>query len=95
MNGFTYVYVLQSQQDPDRHYTGMTGDLPVRLKKHNNGNVPHTAKHRPWEIRTATAFRDRDRAAAFEKYLKTHSGPKAESSSRFFGGMSSGRQYCL
>jgi len=74
MNGFNYVYVLQSQHEPHHHYTGMTNDLQERLKKHNEGGVPHTAKHRPWEIRTATAFRDRERAAAFEKYLKSHSG---------------------
>ena len=74
MNGYTYVYILQSKQDPKRHYTGMTDDLAARIKKHNEGGVPHTAKHRPWEIRTATAFKDRQRAAEFEKYLKSHSG---------------------
>ena len=74
MKGYIYVYVLQSKQHPDRHYTGLTDDLAKRLKKHNEGGVSHTARHKPWEIRTATAFRDRERAAAFEKYLKTHSG---------------------
>jgi hypothetical protein len=28
----------------------------------------------PWRIKTALAFRDRKRADAFEKYLKTASG---------------------
>ena len=69
-----YVYILQSQSDPTQHYTGMTKDLSSRLKKHNKGDVPHTSKHRPWIIRSATAFRTQDRASAFEKYLKTHSG---------------------
>jgi predicted GIY-YIG superfamily endonuclease len=65
---------LQSAVDDRRHYTGITDDLGDRLRRHNAGEVLHTAKCRPWVIRTATAFRDRDRAAAFEKYLKTHSG---------------------
>ena len=72
--GFTYVYVLQSERDPNRHYTGMTDDLAERLRRHNAGECPHTAKHRPWRIRTATAFYERARAAAFEAYLKSHSG---------------------
>jgi len=74
MDGYTYVYILQSKHDPKRHYTGLTTDLADRLRRHNAGECTHTAKHRPWEIRTATSFRDRDRAAAFEKYLKSHSG---------------------
>ena len=74
MENFIYVYILQSLSDPRRHYTGMTDDLEQRLRKHNEGGVPHTAKHRPWHIRTATAFHDRQRASAFEQYLKTHSG---------------------
>ena len=74
MTGYTYVYVLQSQQDPQRHYTGLTDDLAKRLAKHNDGGVPSTANHRPWEVRTATAFHDRKKAAAFETYLKSHSG---------------------
>ena len=74
MNDYHYVYVLQSKLDPKRHYTGLTTNPEERLKKHNEGGVPHTAKFRPWEIRTATMFRDRERAAEFEKYLKSHSG---------------------
>jgi len=74
MNHYTYVYILQSKTDPRRHYTGLTDNLDERLRKHNAGEVIHTAKFRPWQIRTATAFHDRDRAAAFERYLKSHSG---------------------
>lgn len=45
-----------------------------RLREHNAGKVPHTAKFKPWIIRSATAFRDRSRAMAFERYLKSGSG---------------------
>lgn len=47
MNGYTYVYVLQSDADARRHYTGLTDDLADRLRHHNNGSVPHTALPHP------------------------------------------------
>ena len=71
--GFHYVYILQSK-DGKHFYSGLTGDLADRLKKHNSGAVPHTIKYRPWQIKAALAFRDRVQAAAFEKYLKSSSG---------------------
>ncbi len=71
---FTYVYILQSESDPGRFYVGMTEELKARLVKHNSGGVPHTAKNRPWRIKTAIAFTDETRSSAFERYLKTASG---------------------
>jgi putative endonuclease len=71
---FSYVYILQSTQIPEHFYIGMTDDLKQRLAKHNAGEVPHTAKFKPWRIKTAVAFTDRSRAAAFERYLKSASG---------------------
>ena len=69
-----YVYILRSELDPERHYVGQTGDLKVRLARHNKGEVNHTAKFRPWRIETYLAFRDEARAIAFERYLKSGSG---------------------
>jgi putative endonuclease len=71
---FCYVYLLISRSRPDNHYTGWTEDLHERLKAHNAGRCPHTAKFMPWQIETAIAFRSREKAIAFEKYLKSHSG---------------------
>jgi predicted GIY-YIG superfamily endonuclease len=71
---FFYVYILQSESIPDHFYSGFTRDLRSRLKKHNSGDVPHTAKSRPWRIKTAVAFTDQQRAVEFERYLKTASG---------------------
>jgi len=71
---FHYVYTLQSLSHPAQIYTGQTSDLSKRLCEHNSGKVPHTSKFRPWRIRSATAFRDRNRALAFERYLKSGSG---------------------
>ena len=69
-----YVYILQSVTAPDRFYTGVTDDLKARLLKHNAGSVSHTARYRPWHVKSYVAFADEDRAFAFEKYLKSGSG---------------------
>lgn len=68
-----YVYILESL-DRLHHYTGVTDDLRKRLEKHNNGEVPHTSKFKPWGIKTYVAFSDPERALAFERYLKSASG---------------------
>lgn len=72
--GFYYVYILRSKKHSDHYYAGFTGDLEARLKAHNAGQVPHTSKYRPWTIKTAIAFSDRQQALDFETYLKTPSG---------------------
>ena len=69
-----YVYVLRSITEPERYYVGTTADLKARLAKHNAGEVPHTSKFAPWQIKTYLAFADEVQAFAFEKYLKTASG---------------------
>jgi len=71
---FFYVYILQSESFPEHFYIGFTEELQTRLKAHNSGKVPHTAKFRPWRIKTAVAFANRERAAEFERYLKSASG---------------------
>ncbi len=71
---FFYVYILQSETNEGDFYVGFTEDLQARLKKHNAGEVPHTAKLRPWRIKTAIAFTGRERATEFERYLKSASG---------------------
>lgn len=74
MKDFSYVYILESLAEKGGYYVGLTNDLEVRLTKHNAGEVTHTARLRPWRIKTAVAFRDRIQAAAFERYLKSPSG---------------------
>jgi len=71
---FHYVYLLTSDLDSDRHYVGLTDNLENRLAAHNSGKVTHTSKHRPWRFETTVAFRDKSKAVAFEKYLKSGSG---------------------
>ena len=69
-----YVYVLVSEVEHRRHYTGYTKHLAARLRKHNEGGVPHTSSFRPWRVETAIRFSRYDKARSFEKYLKSGSG---------------------
>ena len=69
-----YTYILRSISHPEQRYIGSTSDLKSRLAKHNAGEVPHTSKFKPWKIETAIAFSSKEKAYAFEAYLKTHSG---------------------
>ena len=71
---FYYTYILESITSPGHFYTGHTDDLEDRLKAHNNSKCSHTSKFKPWRIKTAIAFTDREKALEFEKYLKTASG---------------------
>jgi putative endonuclease len=71
---YHYVYILVSLSDSSAHYTGITQDIHERLAKHNEGGCPHTSKLRPWRIETCVAFTDKQKAIAFESYLKSGSG---------------------
>jgi predicted GIY-YIG superfamily endonuclease len=74
MSRFHYVYILVSTSPAGHYYVGLSADLRARLGQHNRGEVTHTAPCSGWKIKTAIAFRDHRRAAAFEHYLKTASG---------------------
>ena len=74
MNGFFYVYILVSEAEPTVHYTGITQHLRERLREHNRGACPYTAKHRPWRMETAISFSSEVKARIFERYLKSGSG---------------------
>jgi predicted GIY-YIG superfamily endonuclease len=74
MKRFFYVYILVSEADPTIHYTGVTQSMRERLRDHNRGACPHSAKCRPWRLETAIAFDSEIKARAFERYLKSGSG---------------------
>ena len=69
-----YVYQLRSKILPDYKYTGYATDINSRVEFHNKGKVSHTSKYKPWELVNHFAFTDKDKAKAFEKYLKSGSG---------------------
>jgi predicted GIY-YIG superfamily endonuclease len=64
---FHYVCILKSEIALECHYIGMTSDLDQRLAAHNSDKVSQTSKFKPWTIETAVAFRDENKAAAFER----------------------------
>lgn len=71
---FYYVYILQSINNPDKFYVGYTTNIKDRLIKHNEGGDKYTSKYKPWKIKNAISFNEKEKALAFEKYLKSHSG---------------------
>jgi predicted GIY-YIG superfamily endonuclease len=73
MSQFFYVDILQSEIEPEHFYTGLTQDLPKRLRAHNSGHIHHSSKWKPWRLKTYIAFSDRSRTAQFERYLKSAS----------------------
>ena len=69
-----FVYIIVSQVDQKRYYTGLTSDVQARLAAHNAGRSTHTANGGPWNISVVVEFADEERAARFERYLKSGSG---------------------
>jgi predicted GIY-YIG superfamily endonuclease len=69
-----FVYVLRSESNPKRYYTGLSSNVRARLAAHNDGQSLHTADGRPWQVVVAIEFADPSRALEFEVYLKSGSG---------------------
>jgi putative endonuclease len=69
-----FVYIIQSQTDKRRYYTGLTSNVRLRLADHNDGRSRHTANARPWRLIVVVAFASERRAMDFEQYLKSGSG---------------------
>lgn len=72
--GKRFVYILKSDTQPARYYTGVTSDVAARLLSHNEARCRHTATGRPWHLDVVVEFSDEGRAVAFERYLKSGSG---------------------
>jgi predicted GIY-YIG superfamily endonuclease len=69
-----YVYILGSKKFPRQIYKGFSTDLKERLRRHNAGESLYTNKYRPWELIFYAAFKNKETAKNFEKYLKSASG---------------------
>ena len=68
------VYILRSDCNPERHYTGVTTDIVQRLRLHNAGLNTDTARDRPWSVVVSIEFNTEQSALEFERYLKSGSG---------------------
>lgn len=78
-----YVYLLKSDSNKTQTYIGVTQNPDKRLQEHNSGQSAHTSKYMPWSLEMFLAFNNKEKAYAFEKYLKSHSG-KAFAAKRFW-----------
>jgi len=74
MEDMRFVYVLRSEVDRRRYYSGITSDVTRRLTVHNSGGSRHTATLRPWQSVASVQFASQHSATLFERYLKTGSG---------------------
>ncbi len=72
-----YVYLLESRDNPDKHYIGYSTDLKKRIERHNKRLVRSTRTYSPWNIIFYEAYLSRFDAKRREKYLKTSPGRKA------------------
>ena len=68
------MYYVYSLKCVDGYYVGFTDDLRDRLKRHQKGNVPATAKRLPAELDFYFAINSKYKAFELEKYLKSGSG---------------------
>jgi predicted GIY-YIG superfamily endonuclease len=67
-----YIYTLKCSDN--NLYNGCASDLKERINRHQNKQVPATAKRLPIKLVSYTVILDKHKAFAFEKYLKSGSG---------------------
>ncbi|NQU27033.1 MAG: GIY-YIG nuclease family protein [Candidatus Marinimicrobia bacterium] len=64
-----HTYILYSKR-LDRYYTGHSGDLSIRTKKHNQGLTRSTKGGVPWELVYTECFSSRSEAMRREYVIK-------------------------
>lgn len=67
-----YVYLLICSNG--KTYIGCTNNLKDRLHRHRKGHVSSTKDRLPVKLIAYFAIRDKSKAYAFEKFLKTGAG---------------------
>jgi putative endonuclease len=83
LRSFTNRFESCNLQPASPKTTGCTEDLKERFQTHCNGYVPSTKPRLPVELIFYCAFKDKYKAFAFERYLKSGSG-RAFMQKRFF-----------
>lgn len=68
-----YVYILKSKKD-DSYYKGITEDLRKRIYDHNHKSNKYSSAKAPFELVWYCAFKEKQKALDFEKYIKQGSG---------------------
>jgi len=72
MRAMWYVYQLKCADK--KHYTGFSGSVHERVKAHERGEVHFTKSRLPVELVSYFAFKNKQLAYDFERYLKSRSG---------------------
>ena len=67
------VYVLYSDAH-DKHYTGYTSNMPLRLQSHNLYGHGWTKAYRPWRIIYTEEYHHKQQALIRERWLKSGAG---------------------
>ena len=67
-----YAYILQLSDKS--FYHGYSSNLKQRFEEHSRGAVSSTRNLRPCKLTFYAAFTSKEKALAFEKYLKSISG---------------------
>ena len=67
------VYIVFSEKF-NKHYTGFSSDVSLRLKSHNEFGKEWTCKYRPWKLIYVNEFETKVEAMEYEKWLKTGIG---------------------
>ena len=78
----TFVYLLQSLQDPRKTYIGVTNDISRRIRQHNGeivGGARYTRRFRPWKFYALFRLRTRTHALQLEYRAKHRRALKSES----------------
>jgi putative endonuclease len=67
------VYILFSEKH-NKHYTGFTSSISLRLKSYNEFGKDWTSRYRPWKLIYTKEFKNKSEAMAYERWLKTGIG---------------------
>jgi putative endonuclease len=67
------VYILLNRTKT-RTYTGVAADVDERLKRHNDGHVPASRPHRPYEIIYVETYPTLKEARQKERFYKSTTG---------------------
>jgi len=67
-------YVYQLKCADNKYYTGFSGNVRHRVDAHERGEVDFTKSRLPVELVSYFAFKNKQLAYNFERYLKSGSG---------------------
>ena len=64
-----YVYIIQSDRDA-RYYIGSTGDVELRVQRHNEGWTKSTKCRIPWKLVYVEEYENKSNALKREREIK-------------------------